>query len=254
MSERDERESAKEEVRSEEGTSARTPEEAPGGAASMPRLFSEQGTGRSTADAAPEGSEEDRGGAAGGEERELERAPRPPVLTGRRKGGPMRRRSEPQLEVGGGALSGEQRLLILDAWGRSELTAGEFGRIAGVSAHTLYAWRKRFEALGPAGLDEKKRGAPVGSRVPEATKRAILMLKGQHEEWGCERIHDMLMRSEGFAASAGAVARVLREAGYESEARPSQRHEDKPREFERAKPNQLWQTDLFTFLLKLHLE
>src|SRR5437867_6187589 len=60
----------------------------------------------------------------------------------------------------------------------------------------------------------------------------------------------MLMRSEGFAASAGAVARVLREAGYESEEQPTERHEDKPREFERAKPNQLWQSDLFTFLLK----
>ena len=60
----------------------------------------------------------------------------------------------------------------------------------------------------------------------------------------------MLMRSEGFAASAGAVLRVLREAGYESEERPTERHEDKPREFERARPNQLWQSDLFTFLLK----
>src|SRR3989441_1390198 len=65
-----------------------------------------------------------------------------------------------------------------------------------------------------------------------------------------QRIHDMLMRSEGFAASAGAVARVLREAGYESELQPTERHEDKPREFERAKPNQLWQSDLFTFLVK----
>src|SRR2546425_6041970 len=65
-----------------------------------------------------------------------------------------------------------------------------------------------------------------------------------------QRIHDMLMRSEGFAASAGAVARVLREAGYESEEQPTERHEDKPREFERAQPNQLWQSDLFTFLSK----
>jgi transposase InsO family protein len=160
-------------------------------------------------------------------------------------------RRAPELpQVAGQALSGEQRLLILDAWRRSEMTAGEFGRIAGVSSHTLYAWRRRFEALGPAGLDEKKRGAPSGSRVGEATRRAILMMKEKHEEWGCDRIHDMLMRSEGFMASASAVARVLREAGYESEARPTEPHPDKPREFERAKPNQLWQTDLFTFLLK----
>ena len=258
MLERDDRESAKGEVRPEEGGSESAVPSIPGEAQPVPRLFSELGHGITERELEwrpePRDEEEASDGEAGGGAGEI--APKPPVLTGRRKGGPMRRESpasrsvEAQLEVGGASLSGSQRLLILDAWRRSELTAGEFGRIAGLSAHTLYAWRKRFEEMGPAGLDEKRRGSPTGSRVPEATKRAILMLKGQHEEWGCERIHDMLMRSEGFAASAGAVARVLREAGYESEAQATERHADKPREFERARPNQLWQTDLFTFLLK----
>jgi transposase InsO family protein len=254
MLERDDRESAKDEVRPEEQAA----ESAESSARPVPRLFSELGTGITERELEwrPQPPDEEILGEEETGPAVVEQEPGPPVLTGRRKGGPMRRESppsrsaEPQLEVGGASLSGSQRMLILDAWRRSELTAGEFGRIAGLSAHTLYAWRKRFEELGPAGLDEKRRGAPMGSRVPEATKRAILMLKGQHEEWGCERIHDMLMRSEGFAASAGAVARVLREAGYESESKPTERHEDKPREFERARPNQLWQTDLFTFLLK----
>ena len=242
--EQDERESEGVEVRPEEKTSESGVEEATTG----PRLFSELGMGITTREVViPAGSVTDDEAEEGAVEAEDGRAPSPPILTGRRKGGPFRRVVEAEAGV---ALSGEQRLLILDAWARSELTAAEFGRIAGISPHTLYAWRKRFEELGPAGLDEKRRGAPKGSRVPEATKRAILMLKEGHAEWGCERIHDMLMRSEGFAASAGAVARVLREAGYESEAQPTERHEDRPREFERAKPNQLWQSDLFTFLLK----
>ena len=244
MLEQDERESEGVEVRPEEKTSESGVEEATTG----PRLFSELGMGITTREVViPAGSVTDDEAEEGAVEAEDGRAPSPPILTGRRKGGPFRRVVEAEAGV---ALSGEQRLLILDAWARSELTAAEFGRIAGISPHTLYAWRKRFEELGPAGLDEKRRGAPKGSRVPEATKRAILMLKEGHAEWGCERIHDMLMRSEGFAASAGAVARVLREAGYESEAQPTERHEDRPREFERAKPNQLWQSDLFTFLLK----
>ena len=242
--EQDERESEGVEVRPEEKTSESGVEEATTG----PRLFSELGMGITTREVViPAGSVTDDEAEEGAVEAEDGRAPSPPILTGRRKGGPFRRVVEAEAGV---ALSGEQRLLILDAWARSELTAAEFGRIAGISPHTLYAWRKRFEELGPAGLDEKRRGAPKGSRVPEATRRAILMLKEGHAEWGCERIHDMLMRSEGFAASAGAVARVLREAGYESEEQPTERHEDKPREFERAKPNQLWQSDLFTFLLK----
>jgi hypothetical protein len=46
------------------------------------------------------------------------------------------------------------------------------------------------------------------------------------------------------------VARVLHEAGYELEEVTTRPHPDKPRHFERARPNQLWQTDLFTFMLK----
>jgi transposase InsO family protein len=176
----------------------------------------------------------------------------PPVLAGRRKGSPLRRREtdEPRVDATGSALSGEQRMLILDAWTRSKLRASEFGRMVGVARHTLYAWKKRFEEWGPAGLDERKRGGPTGSRMPEATRRAILMMKESHPEWGCERMHDLLLRSAGFAASAGAIARVLREAGYETAEVATHRHPDKPREFERARPNQLLQSDLFTFLLK----
>ena len=48
----------------------------------------------------------------------------------------------------------------------------------------------------------------------------------------------------------GAVARVLHEAGYQLEEVPTRPHPDHPRHFERAQPNQLWQTDLFTFVLK----
>jgi len=248
MLERDEKESAEVEVRPEETTD----ESAGAGGAEGPRLFSELGMGITTREVVVREVGDENQAPEGAAPAAEEEAPPAPVLTGRRKGGPYKRvleaTAEPQVE--GVTLSGEQRLLILDAWARSELTAGEFGRIAGVSSHTLYAWRRRFEEFGPVGLDEKRRGAPLGSRIPEATKRAILMMKGQHEEWGCERIHDMLMRSSGFMASAGGVARVLREAGYESEEEPSERHPDKPREFERAKPNQLWQSDLFTFLLK----
>jgi hypothetical protein len=51
-------------------------------------------------------------------------------------------------------------------------------------------------------------------------------------------------------ASSSAVARVLHEAGYQMEEVPTRPHPDKVRHFERATPNQLWQTDLFTFMLK----
>jgi hypothetical protein len=65
-------------------------------------------------------------------------------------------------------LTPEQRLLVLDAWRRSGLPAGDFAPLVGVSKHTLYAWKKKFEAEGPAGLLDKARGGPAGSRLPVA--------------------------------------------------------------------------------------
>jgi transposase InsO family protein len=144
----------------------------------------------------------------------------------------------------------EQRLLILDAWLRSKLPAGDFAPLVGVSLHTLRSWKARFTEFGPAGLDDKPSGRPTGSRLSEATKRAILMMKEQHPDWGQDRIAAVLLRSQGFAASATAIGRALVEAGYVSAPDTSKAHGQEPKHFERARPNQLWQTDLFTFVLK----
>lgn len=147
-------------------------------------------------------------------------------------------------------LTPEQKLLILDTWARSGLSANDFSALVGVNRLTLYTWKKRFEELGPAGLVEQPRKGSGSTRAPELTKRTVLMLKQAHPEWGCQRISDVLYRGPGLPASANTVARILREAGYVLEESPTSPHPDKVRSFERARPNQLWQTDLFTFVLK----
>jgi transposase InsO family protein len=147
-------------------------------------------------------------------------------------------------------LTPTQRLLLLDTWQRSGLPAGDFAAMVGISKHTLYIWKRKFEEEGPGGLMDRPRGGPKGSRLPELTKRTILMLKQSNPDWGCQRISDMLMRGPALPASPSAVARVLIEAGYELKEEPTKPHPDHVRHFERAKANQLWQTDLFTFVLK----
>ncbi len=67
------------------------------------------------------------------------------------------------------ATTAEQRLLILDTWRRSGLPGADFGAIVGISKHTLYTWKKRFDEHGPAGLMEARRGTGKGSRLPELT-------------------------------------------------------------------------------------
>src|SRR2546422_415078 len=111
MWDQDERESEGVEVRPEEKTS----ESGVGDVSSGPKLFSELGSGitrqevviRAEDEAAEDGAES---GSEEGDE------PAPPLLTGRRKGGPFRRVVEaaPRPGVEGVARSGEQRRAILE--------------------------------------------------------------------------------------------------------------------------------------------
>ena len=64
------------------------------------------------------------------------------------------------------STDGQTRIKILDTWMRSKLPAGDFAPLVNVSKHTLYLWKQRFEAEGPAGLLDKPRGAP--DREPPA--------------------------------------------------------------------------------------
>ena len=172
-----------------------------------------------------------------------------PNLTGRCRGRRM-------VKAGGGRqysppVKPENRLLILDTWMRSGLSATDFAPLVGVSAHTIYGWKRKFDELGPEGLvDRRGRRGRRGSRVDEVTKRSILMLKAQSPELGCQAISDMLMRGPGHPAGPGAVAKVLKEGGYESEDVVTKPHKPKVTRFERSRPNQMWQTDIFTFTLK----
>src|SRR6516164_2091638 len=97
-------------------------------------------------------------GGAGGLGRRGAEAPAPP---------PAPKPSRPPLSGRGGTggrlpttetqFTPEQRLLVLDAWRRSGLPAGDFAPLVGISQHTLYAWKRKFEAEGPAGLLDKAR-------------------------------------------------------------------------------------------------
>jgi transposase InsO family protein len=176
---------------------------------------------------------------------EDEPPPLPPNLKARKRGTLAKPPQQPQTP-----LTPTQKVLLLDTWLRSGLPARDFGAMVNISRHTLYAWKRRFEELGPAGLMEQPRGVKSGSRLPELTKRTILMLKQAHPDWGCQRISDMLVRGPALPASPSAVGRVLHEAGYEMQETPTHAHPPVVHSFERAMPNQLWQTDLFTFMLK----
>jgi len=148
------------------------------------------------------------------------------------------------------SLTPEQKLLLVDAWKKSGLPGTDFADLVGYSYKSLYVWRRKLEKEGIEGLFGPPPGPEPGSKVPPVTRQAILLIKDENPQYGCERISQLLYRGPGLGVSPGAVARVLKEEGYESAESPTERHPDKQRRFERAKPNQLWQSDIFTFTIK----
>jgi len=124
-----------------------------------------------------------------------------PARAGRTKGRRLVHKDAAQQPV----LSAEQRVLLLDTWQRSGLPARDFGALVNISRHTLYAWKRRFEQLGPAGLIQQPKGAKPGSKLPDLTKRSILMLKQANPDWGCQKIRDLVLRGPALPASPGAV-------------------------------------------------
>lgn len=186
-----------------------------------------------------EGTEEAGGG--------VHRPPRGPRPAPRRRG---RRTVAPDAAATRVRLTPAQRLLALDVWKRSGLDGTEFAPLIGASPYTLYDWKRKFAESGPAGLEDRPRGGRSSDRMCEAVRRSILMTKELHPDWGSERIHHQMARSHGLSASPRAIQQVLEDAGYTVELVETVRHEPPVHRFERAKPNELWQSDLFTFVLR----
>ena len=160
-----------------------------------------------------------------------------------------RRRVRGSDAAGRRQLTASQRLLILDTWMRSKLPATDFASLAGVSPHTLYGWRKRFEEEGPAGLADpqgRRGGQPAAradaARDPDAEGEPPRLGPGPDPRRA--DAHRGLRREPRRDRSRAGRGGLRGRGGRRGRTRP------RSTRFERTRPNELWQTDLFTFVLK----
>src|SRR5438477_5946487 len=130
---------------------------------------------------------------------------------------------------------------------------GDVARAYGIGTTTLSAWIAAFRESGIEGLRPLGHTRSVTARAPRSDTRrdAVTQLKRQHPDYGTRRIRDVLRRFEALGVSETVVRRILHEEGLlEERAAATPAREHPPRRFERAEPNQLWQSDIFTFLLR----
>ena len=136
------------------------------------------------------------------------------------------------------------RLYVEDGY-PAKLIASQFG----ISDYSVYTWGKRYREHGEQGLVDNPKPA-TGSKLPEAVSQSIVDLKKENPGYGARRIRDILKRFFLVGTSESTVQRTLRAQGLTQPAkRKREKNPAKPRFFERARPNQMWQSDIMTFRL-----
>lgn len=151
--------------------------------------------------------------------------------------------------------SATERKKIVEAFLSAGITREEFSKTWGVSRASLTKWTRAYEADGADGLMHKKATRSddkrVGSRIPRSVQEAIVALKREKPEFGIQKVTDFLYRFRGMKISSGSVRKTMSEHGIPVVKVKLKRRKssDRVRRFERAKPMQLWQSDITQFTL-----
>ncbi len=151
-------------------------------------------------------------------------------------------------------FSPDERRAAVEAHAKSGLTLRIFAQHWGVSVESLRHWIKLYRAGGPKALEGKQLGRPPGtkrSHLPPAVQAEIVRTKRRFPGFGLKKVRDFLMRFQGTRVSTSGVRRVLEVEGLRGRegTRRAKKKRHPPRRFERAKPGELWQTDITSFVL-----
>ena len=125
-----------------------------------------------------------------------------------------------------------------------ELVAQELG----VSYAAVSKWLQRYRHEGELGLRDHDR-PPGQSKIPKPVREKIIELKKEEPSRGIKRISQLLKRVFFLQASPETVRQTLKKEDLVQSPPKPRRNLVRPRFFERATPNQMWQTDIFTFRL-----
>jgi transposase InsO family protein len=130
------------------------------------------------------------------------------------------------------------------------LPASLLGKELRVSTSTLFGWLRAYRKNGEAGVRGRVGKPGVRRKLPKPVREKIIEIKKREPLFGVKRISHLLKRVFFLSASPETVRQTLREESLIVPSRkPSQHNISRPRFFERATPNQMWQTDIFTFRL-----
>jgi len=137
---------------------------------------------------------------------------------------------------------------------RRGLSCAEVSGLTGMSVTAINLAVKAFKTHGVAGLDGPVRKVVPGRKSAKrvAAEQALSQLGPLPEGTGVGKVQGLLYRLGFLKVSKGTVEKVMKTQLPERPKRRKRRRNKpvKVRNFERARPNELWQTDIMTFMLK----
>lgn len=159
-------------------------------------------------------------------------------------------------QVHRGPYKPAERLQTVQAYAKSGLSLRDFSKVWGIRNHkTLSTWIRLYRDEGPKRLEGLKSGRKPGkSMLPASVRGEIVSVKRGFPAFGLRRVQDFLLRFRGTKVSTGSIRKTLKAEGLPPVPKvlKKRRSIDKIRYFERAKPGQMWQTDITSFVLTRH--
>src|SRR6185437_15846078 len=128
----------------------------------------------------------------------------------------------------------------------------------GTSPGSLFNWVKAYETSGGKGLENKiylSGGKKRGRKgLPESITKQITAIKSENPQFGFKSVRNLLFRFGGVKVSTGSVRNTLKKSGIPPCPPKKKRvkRSKRIRRFERARPMQLWQSDITSFVLTRH--
>lgn len=154
--------------------------------------------------------------------------------------------------------SPEERRAAVEAFRKSGRKRVDFSKLWGISPSSLDKWVRTYDTEGPKGLEPKprkkhRRREHDPRRLPEHVRDQVVDARAKNPDWGLRRIRDFLLRFRGTKVSAGTVRNVLHERGVPPLPPPKKQPRARvkpPRRFERARPGEMWQSDITSYVMR----
>jgi transposase InsO family protein len=116
----------------------------------------------------------------------------------------------------------------------------------GISRKTGSKFKKRFDELGAAGLEDQSRAPKViPHKTPPEVEEVVVAERRTHPTWGPKKLKDTLERRlERSFPSAAAIGSILSRNGLVQPRKKRRRHQPMPTTLrEAAAPNEVWCID-----------